>query len=440
MPLDLFPYQAVGAAYLAPRYRAGLFDDMGIGKTAQTIRALDDARCDKILIVCPAAARENWRAEFRKFGRRPLRIIKGNTIHDVGAWLAGKAEVLILSYDRAAKWAKHIEGDLFCAVVFDEAHFLKGSDSARTRAMLGQHCDGASGLARWAGRAWFLTGTPIPNDPVDIWPWMRFTGATTLNKNAFLARYLTLRGTTFGMRSSPRDDKVGELRAAIEAYSLRRTEQQVGLQLPPIFTTTVSMDGDTQEIRDLLREHPGLEAAVKEAVEQGGLSMLKNMELPIATLRRLVGEAKAPAYAEFLADEFAGGRGKLVIMGQHVNALATIHSELARRGIKGLLLDDADKAGEYVALFQTDPAYRYFAVNIKRGGTALTLTAAADIDMFESDWVPGNNKQALKRVHRIGQGQTVRARFVALANSIDEYVAATVARKTATILQLDTAA
>ena len=439
MPLDLFPYQVEGAAFLAPRYRAGLFDVPGVGKTAQAIRALEDADCTRIIVVCPAALRENWRAEMRKFGRRPLRIIKGNNIHDVGAWLKGRADVLILSYERAAKWYKHLSEDLFDALVFDESQALKGSDSLRTRHMLGTHCDGNEGLARMAGRVWFLTGTPIPNDPADIWPWARFCGATKLSKAQFLARYMSMRATTFGMRASPREQMVPELRALIEAYSLRRSKEQVGLQIPPIFLTTATIDGDTAEIRELLREHPGLEEAVRVAVEQGGLSMLANMELPIATLRRLVGEVKAPAYAEMLATEFAGGRAKTVIMGLHVKALAMIHESLALRGVKGLLLTDASKATEFVNRFQSDPTLMYFAVNIKRGGTGLTLTAAADIDMFESDWVPGNNEQALMRVHRVGQDKHVQARFIALADSIDAYVTDTVARKTATILKLDTA-
>jgi SWI/SNF-related matrix-associated actin-dependent regulator of chromatin subfamily A-like protein 1 len=440
MPLDLFPYQVEGAAFLAPRYRAGLFDEMGTGKSAQTIRAMDDIGAMRIIVVCPAAVCENWRAELRKFSTVPRRIIKARNIHDVGAWLKGKADVLILSYEKAAKWSTHLQDDLIEVIVFDEAHYLKGRDSLRTRAMLGTHCDGATGLARMAGRAWFLTGSPVPNDPIDIWPFMRFTGATTLGVNQFVARYFKVRSTTFGQRQEPRNDMVPELRAAIAAYSMRRTSAQVGLQLPPIFTSTTVIDGDTHEIRELLREHPGLEEAVRQAVESGGLSLLAQMELPIATLRRLVGEAKAPAYADMLAGEFAGGRGKTVIMGIHVKALATIHAELQKAGVKGLLLDDASKAGEYVAAFQTDPTLMYFAVNIKRGGTGLTLVAAADIDMFESDWVPGSNAQALKRVHRIGQTQNVRARFIALANSIDEYVAATVERKTATLLKLDTAA
>ena len=58
--------------------------------------------------------------------------------------------------------------------------------------------------------------------------------------------------------------------------------------------------------------------------------------------------------------------------------------------------------------------------------------------MFESDWSPAGNAQALMRVHRIGQERQVHARFVVLANSIDEYVSEVVARKTRDIIKLGT--
>ncbi|MFX5309745.1 SNF2-related protein, partial [Acinetobacter baumannii] len=117
--------------------RAGLFDEMGVGKSAQAVRALDEAGATRIIVVCPAAVREVWVGEFKKFSRRRLRIIKGRSISDLGVWLKGRADVLLLSYEMAAKWAPKIEGDLFDAIVFDEAHYLKNPTAARTRAMLG---------------------------------------------------------------------------------------------------------------------------------------------------------------------------------------------------------------------------------------------------------------------------------------------------------------
>jgi SWI/SNF-related matrix-associated actin-dependent regulator 1 of chromatin subfamily A len=78
-----------------------------------------------------------------------------------------------------------------------------------------------------------------------------------------------------------------------------------------------------------------------------------------------------------------------------------------------------------------------FIGNIKAAGVGLTLTASCEIDVLESDWSPAGNAQAIKRVHRIGQTEKVRARFITLANSIDETVNRIVAHKTASIASIE---
>ena len=435
MPLDLFPYQEEGAAFLAGRCRAGLFDEPGIGKTAQAIRAMDLVGARRVIVVCPAAVREVWVGEIRKFSRNRRRVIKGRTISDLGLWLKDKADVLLLSYEMLARWQKHLQGDLFDVLLTDEGHYAKNPAAARTRALYGTQCDGASGVGRWAAHVWNLSGTPIPNDPVDIWPWMRFVGATTLTLTAFTNRYFKSSMGAFSARQTPRDDMVGELRHLIRQHSLRRTKEEAGLQIPPIWLTTQTVDGDTAEIRDLLRQWPGLEGAILEAIEQGGLSFIEAQH--IATLRRLVGEAKAPAFVKLMEEELDNGLEKVVIMGVHKRALSLVAEGLARFGV--VMIDGSVPEAmrvKAVEAFQNDPATRVFVGNVRAAGTGLTLTAAADIVMLESSWSPADNAQALMRVHRVGQEKQVRARFISLANSIDDVVTDTVARKTAAIAKI----
>ena len=436
-PLDLFPYQRQGADFLASRERAGLFDEPGCGKTVQAIRPWDKVGARRIIVVCPAAVREVWVGEIRKMALIHRRVIKGRSIHDLGTWLKGRADVLILSYEMAAKWAPKIEGDIFDVLVLDEAHYCKSATAARTRAILGTNCDGAKGLAKWAAQVHFLTGTPIPNDPIDLWPWMRFVGATTLGIGPFTSRYFKSSMGAFSSRQTPRDEMIDELRYHIAQHSLRRTKEEAGLQLPPIFLTTQPVDGDTAEIRELLREWPGLEGAILEAIEQGGLSFIEAQH--ITTLRRLVGEAKAPAFVKLMEEELeSGALDKVVVMGIHKAALAHVAAGLSRFGVVEIngSIPEALRM-EAVQRFQNDPETRVFIGNVKAAGTGLTLTAASDIVMLESSWSPADNAQALMRVHRIGQKSNVRARFVSLANTIDDVVTETVARKTAAIAKIE---
>jgi SWI/SNF-related matrix-associated actin-dependent regulator 1 of chromatin subfamily A len=85
----------------------------------------------------------------------------------------------------------------------------------------------------------------------------------------------------------------------------------------------------------------------------------------------------------------------------------------------------------------SDPKCKVFIGNIKVAGVGLTLTESSDIDIFESDWSPAGNAQAIKRVHRYGQRQEVTARFITLSKSIDETVNYIVANKTASIAQIE---
>lgn len=443
MSLPLLDFQIDGAKFLAGHrlQRLGLFDDMGVGKTAQAIAAADGLNAMRIIVVCPAAVRETWKGEFAKFATVPRRILKGSTLNDLNLFLRFKADVLLLSYEMATKWAKKLDGDLYDLIVFDESQYLKGHDTQRTRAMLGHRCDGMGGLARWGARVWFLSGTPAPNNPTDIWPFMRFTGATAMTLRPFTDRYFKSRPGTYNVRQTPRDEMMPELRSAIRAVSLRRTKDEVGLKLPPIWLTTQTVDGDTHEIRELLRGHPGLEDEIKRAVEKGGLSFLDAQH--IATLRRLVGEAKAPAFVQLIAEELDNepkdGHRKIVVFGIHKKALGLARNGLTERGYHCVCVDGSVGEGDRVKAvnaFQRDPFTSVFIGNIRAAGTGITLTAACDVVMLEQDWSPAANAQALMRVHRIGQVNAVRARFISLSNSIDTHVAATVARKTAAIVKM----
>jgi SWI/SNF-related matrix-associated actin-dependent regulator 1 of chromatin subfamily A len=376
--IPFLPHQIEGATFLSARERAGLFDEMGTGKTATTIAALDALGAEKIMIVCPAAVKQVWIGELRKFSTRELRVLNDKDVYNLKQWSRnGAAQVYVTSYEKAAKWGSFVD-DVFDVLVLDEAHYLKSPSAQRTKKILGNDCDGRRGLAAKAAQTWFLTGTPIPNDPTDVWSFMRFTGATTLTYAKFTSRYFTSRLGTFSSRQEVKKELVPELRALIESVSMRRTKNDIGLKLPPVWLTTTTVDGDAAEIVAMMREWPGLEDAIVQAIEQGGLSFLDAQH--VATLRRLVGEAKAPAYIELVAEELESGLDKLVVMGAHKQALRMVRIGLEARGYKVVMIDGSTSETarkEAVESFQNDPDVRVFVGNIRAAGTGLTLTAAA---------------------------------------------------------------
>jgi SWI/SNF-related matrix-associated actin-dependent regulator 1 of chromatin subfamily A len=440
MPLPIFPYQEEGAAFIARRERCGLHDEMGVGKSAQAVRATDLVGGRRGLVICPASLRMNWINEFRKFGHTERTYCKGETIHDLVAWSRHRYDVLVTSYEQATNWREHIttlcDPVDFC--ILDEAQALKNESTKRSQAIYGDDGMGDNGIIEWAVQTWHLTGTPIPNDPMDVYTFLRFARAMPLKASEFKRRYFNARATTFGSRHTVREEMVPELRQLITNNAIRRTKAEAGIQLPPIFLTEALVDGDTDHVKALLASHPGLETAIVNAVRDGGLSFLDAQY--VATLRRLIGEAKAVPYAHMLLDEIRGGAGKRVVFGIHANALMTVRDILLRHKVHAVLVNQStpDKLrNEYVDLFQTDPKCMVFLGGIRSAGTGLTLTAACDIDMLESDWTPAGNAQALMRVHRIGQTRNVRGRFITLAKSFDGVVTRVVAEKTAAIAAVE---
>lgn len=442
MTLPLLPYQEEGARFLTPRRRSGLFDEPGLGKTSQCVRLADMREARRIIIICPAIAREHWRGEFKKFGRQPRRVLKAANIHDYRAWERGRWDVLLCSYDMAVKWAPLIRQNMepLDLIVFDEAHYLKNSQAKRTQALLGPLADGVEGLLAWAKQAVWVTGTPIPNDPQDIWTFLRFAGVMPLSSKAFERRYFHTIPGAYSSRNEPRADTVPELRALIANNSIRRRLADVGVQLPPIFLTDTLVEGDTTAIRELLSTFPGLDDRLTRAIEGMAdgefhlATMVDRTDVDhVTVLRRLLGEAKALPYGQMLLEELRGGLDKMVVFGLHTRALQILQQYLLDHNIQCVLINGQTNEAHrqaYMRAFQEDPSCRVLIGNIRAAGVALTLTASSHIDMLESDWSPAANWQALKRVHRLTQTRSVRARFVTLAESFDEVVNRIVAEKT----------
>lgn len=434
-------YQDEGTAFLASKARAGLYDEMRLGKCRQSIRALDRIGAIRGIVVAPAGVHDagTWIDEFRKWGTLPRKIKKGRNIQDLNLWLRGRIDVLLLSYEMAARWGKRMEGDLIDFLIFDEAEALTNKHAQRTIAMLGSECDGKFGLAKWAVRVWFLTGTPTRKDSSNIWSMARFCGATKCTQRIFNDRYFRKTQGTYSASYSVRDEMVPELRQVVKSFSLRRTQKDVGLQFPPIWLTTDEIDGDTAEIKALTRQYPNLEQAIIQAIDKGGLSFLDAAH--IATLRRLVGEAKAPAFVKLLVEEIHGGLDKAVVFGIHTRAMDVIEQGLRTASIGVVRFDGSTpKPARKAAIdtFRADPDVKVFLGQIKAVGAGNDLTVAADLTMFESDWTPTQNAQAIMRCQGMAQTSHVRARFITLRNSIDQHVSEVVARRTRDMIKTGT--
>lgn len=415
----LFDYQRTGAKFLAENPAAFLADEQGLGKTIQVIAACDMLRLTKIVVICPAIAKINWRREFDKWG-------------------GVEREVKVFSYDKMTQ-SKEVRNEIAKfepdVIVIDEAHYLKNRQAKRTKYLYGQFCRG-DGLVRFADRVWLLSGTPIPNDVSDFWTHLKAIWQYPLNFTDYTVYFCKTWTGQFGLKVlGNKAERMAEFKTILSSIMLRRKTENVLKELPPLWwqDSVVEVEGwDDMAHIESDHERQAVELILQNAVTQGDLSdKLGEIAPHMASLRRLTALAKAKPIAAQLAGELKDNAyEKVVVFAYHKAALEALREGLAEFNPAFIVggLGNQERQAE-IDRFQTDAKCRVFIGQITACSTAITLTAANQVVFAEMDWVPAVNAQASKRCHRIGQSKPVIVRSFALANSTDEVVARTLAKK-----------
>ena len=396
----LRPYQAQGVEKLIEltekRNAAILADEPGLGKTIQVAEYINRTHpAGPVLIVCPASLRLNWEKE-------------------LSVWMAWRPFTLdIVSYEAVAT-EKVILSSLYSSyslVVFDEAHYLKNPAAKRTKAC----------LAIPADIRLFLTGTPVVNRPMDLFPILSSIGMK-LSKKEFGKRYCN--GHLVQIRWKPRKfawdfsgaSRTDELNAALRKHCMvRRTKAEVLTELPAKIRQVIELDiphGESKALRDAVnRMFDGMKSAAENLSE---LKRIAFEELAAARLENA--RHKLPYVLDYLRD-LLEEESQVVVFAHHREIVDAI-AEAIPGAVKlyGGMTDRQKDAA--VTAFQSGKA-PVFAGQIQAAGVGLTLTAARTVLFAELDWVPGNVIQAEDRCHRLGQADTVRVIHLVAKESVD---------------------
>lgn len=414
--VQLLPHQEAGVSWLMDRPRAALYDDQGLGKTAQAIVAADGIGARRVLVVCPAVVTRNWQREFGMWS--PTRTVE---VVGTGRHVIGAASVVVMSHAMLLREAIVEQLTGFDLVVLDEAHFFRRPTAARTRAFF----LGGTAVCRRSRACWALSGSPTPNnDPSEMWSTLAGLAPERLRHDGRLLSYHDWRRRFCALQPTPYGDRVvgvqnrDELRQRLAGFGLRRMKSDT-LNLPPVRHGFVAL---SEEDADLTR----LEAEFGPVADLDAL----RRDSHFAEWRRLCGEAKADPAAELIAGDLDGGTSKVVVFAHHASVIDTVVEKLAAYNpVRIVGSQSSDERAESVRRFQNDASVRVCVANIVAGGVGVTLTAASDVVFVEESFVPGDNAQACDRVCRIGQTRPVLIRHLFLAGSVDEVVTTTLARK-----------
>jgi SWI/SNF-related matrix-associated actin-dependent regulator 1 of chromatin subfamily A len=447
----LFPYQVIGANWLAKKKVALLADEMGLGKSAQAISACDEVKSQKVLVVCPAVAKVNWLREFHKFGKqsRNFQIVHGYST-PIDPFIS-----TIISYDSLVSGIFGL-GHHYDTLIIDEVHLLKSLDAKRTKVVFGK-----DGIVRRAKRVWALSATPAPNDVSELWVILYTFGATKLNYFDFINHYCEVEMGNYGPKIlGNKKENLEELKKILGGVMLRRKKEEVMKELPPISYSDVVVEPGEVDIeltkdfiqyafpedrRDVLQEQLNKDYEdVSNIIERFGergdktIIMLEAMAKSVSTLRRYNGLQKLAPVIELIKQELKSkAYDKLVIFAVHRDVIEGLRQGLMEFNPVTLYGGTpAEQRQRNIDRFQKVKKTKIFIGNIQAAGTAITLTAAHQVIFVEQDWVPANNAQAAMRCHRIGQTKPVFVRFIGIANSIDNQIASILRRKTKQLTEL----
>lgn len=397
-----------------------------------------------ILVLCPAVARINWTREFLRFSVQERNCLAILTATDASKMTSGH-DTVICSYDLLQN--KGVRTGLLSrqwdCLICDESHYLKGTDANRSK-----HVFGKGGLIHRARYVWPMSGTPAPNNPSEMWILLYVFGYTTLGYEEFLERYCVVRETPFG-RSVVGGRNIPELRELLKPIMLRRSAEDVGLQLPRLNFMDVTVEPrpipiEKQELhfpQYILQPHrfkPDIEAQgellttmIGKLGREDVITALPAFDDKTKLFRRYVGMTKVYSIAEMIDQELKDNQyQKIVLFAWHkavieeLRELLTHHHAICLYGGTPPIKRDI-----YIRRFQNDPRTRVFIGQIKASGVAIDLSAASEIGFVESSYVPGDNAQAAMRCQAPGKKGTVHVRFFNLANTIDERIQKVLRRK-----------
>lgn len=419
--LDL-PYQAEGAAFLASRKAALLADDPRLGKTIQTIRAADQVRALQGLILCPAGVVENWKRAIKQYR--------------TGDWSA-----YVTSYDLASgSDYKRLLNERWCFCAVDEAHYLKNLTTKRTRAVYGKNAEmGDDAIATRADQVWLLTGTPMPNNPSELYPHLRALYVDAIRSDRtglpltffqFVHAYCLLRSNGFG------DQIVGskneaKLHEKLKGFMLRRRKSEVWGQLPPTRFAELYVEGDVADL-------PGDEIAlVRKALEDHGVAGLKRLAAngSVSTLRRLVGMAKVGGVRKWLANwlESTPRSEKIVVFAHHHDVIEALYDSAPAAFVRVNRDTRPKERQKLLDRFCEDPSVRGLICRMTGEGIGISLARANEMIVVEPSYVPAVNDQVYERIFDLGKKDPNIVRIAMIAGSIDEAIQRACVRKMASI-------
>ncbi len=419
-----FKHQETGIKFLVKKPQCILADDMGLGKTYQSIVAALETGVEKVLIVCPANAKINWKREIMNFvDEDEISIIKS------GYW--NPKRFTIINYDilnkfhtiidKRKKYEDHeirrfLVNEGYNLIILDEAHYIKNPKAARSKIALE--------VAESIERRWLLSGTPVANRPMDYFNLLHLCNSpVTANWQFYAFRYCAAKRfrkkTKLGKERiiwvTDGASNLEELHKRTKNLILRRKKED-HLDLPPKIVSPYYIElDDMGKYERVFDEY--LEWAKSEGKNLGaGRHMVE-----LVVLRKYLAEEKVRHSIELAEQAIENGQ-KVIIFTNFTHSFDALMSHFGKLAVGHNGRMNEKQKQNSIDQFQENPNVMVFVGNLISAGSAITLTAAQIVIMNDLDFVPANHAQAEDRAWRIGVEHIVNVYYPIAVGTIDEMI------------------
>lgn len=447
---EMRDYQVAGLNWLVSLHENGisgiLADEMGLGKTLQTISFLGYLRhiCDITgphLIAVPKSTLDNWAREFKKWTPEvDVLVLQGakeerhQLIND--RLISEKFDVCVTSYEMILREKSHLKKFAWEYIIIDEAHRIKNEESSLAQIIR---------VFNSRNRL-LITGTPLQNNLHELWALLNFLLPDVFGDSEAFDSW-------FSSQSEDQDTVVQQLHRVLRPFLLRRVKSDVEKSLLPKKEVNLYVGMSEMQVKWYQKI---LEKDIDAVNGAGGKRESKTRLLNIVMqLRKCCnhpylfdGAEPGPPYTT--DEHLVQNSGKMIILDKILGKMkeqgsrVLIFSQMSRvldiledysvfRGHKYCRIDGGTAHEDRIAAiddYNRPGSEKFlFLLTTRAGGLGINLTTADIVVLFDSDWNPQADLQAMDRAHRIGQTkQVVVFRFVT-ENAIEEKVLERAAQK-----------
>ncbi|KAI8916229.1 P-loop containing nucleoside triphosphate hydrolase protein [Gorgonomyces haynaldii] len=412
--MHLFPHQIEGVKWLNELYalkRGGLLsDDMGLGKTCQTIvfltGLLKSKKIQNCLIMVPKTLLMGWKQEFEKWSHLSVQVVSKSTPDSL---------VYLTTYDVDFRLLDR-EWDY---LVLDEGHRIKNPKSQITKNV----------KSLKSKYKLVLSGTVIQNDLSELWTLVDFCNPGLLGTYQHFKRKFEIPITIGASKDCTHKEKrtsevlAMELRMLIKPYYLRREKSDLGKVLEPKYELALWIPlcpYQRQLYRQILDQDESQAFKKLDQLEKvcNHPQLLKDDEL----LFFKETDASKIQTVLFLLDTIRSRDEKTLIFSKSTTILQLLQLCLKNHGYSFCQLDGSitqmEERQKIINAFN-DGLYDVCLLT-SRMGVGITLTAANHVILYDLDWNPSIDAQAVDRAYRLGQTKQVFTYRLITCGTIEE--------------------